>query len=126
MERQQATGTQTAQEVSVKLRSRVARRVQFTDVKEEYAPSSDSSSGHETLSRESSHIWHGQDDLSRESTLNQRRDKISSGSRETSRTNQMAVMKTPSARAMGQSLSLGKMCRRLLIPTSLRLRFIPC
>ena len=33
VERQQATGTQTAQEVSVKLRSSVARRVQFTDAR---------------------------------------------------------------------------------------------
>ena len=69
VERQQATGTQTAQEVSVRLRSRVARRVQFTDAREEYEPSSDCSSGHQTLSGESSHIRHGQDDLSRESTL---------------------------------------------------------
>ena len=93
MERQQATGTQTAQEVSVKLRSSVARRVQFTDAREEYEPCSECLSGDETLSGESSHVWPGQDDLSGESshvwpdqdvlsgesTLKRRRDKILSG-----------------------------------------------
>ena len=41
MERQQASGSQTAQEVSVKVRSIAARRVQFTDAREEYEPCSD-------------------------------------------------------------------------------------
>ena len=35
MERQQATGNQTAQEVSVKLKSSVAKTVQFNDAREE-------------------------------------------------------------------------------------------
>ena len=38
VERQQVTGTQTAQEVSLKLKSSVARRVQFTDAREKYEP----------------------------------------------------------------------------------------
>ena len=50
MELQQATGTQIAQEVSVKLRSSEARRVQFTDGREVYEPCSDCLSGDETLS----------------------------------------------------------------------------
>ena len=127
MERQQATGSQTAQEVSVKVRSSSARRVQFIDAREEYEPCSDCSSGDEKLSGESSHIGPGQDDLSEEFTLKRRGTKFCPGSRETSRTNQMAAMQTPSARVMGQSLSLGKTCRRLPpIPTSRRLRFISC
>ena len=51
MECQQSIATQTAQEVNVDLRSSVLRRVQFT--RNEYEPSSDCSSGDETLSRES-------------------------------------------------------------------------
>ena len=39
MECQQSIATQTAQEVNVELGSIVTRRVQFTDVKEEYEPS---------------------------------------------------------------------------------------
>ena len=64
VESQQSTGTETAQKVCVKLKSSVARRVQFTDAREEYEPCSDCSSGDETLSRESSHIWPGQNDFS--------------------------------------------------------------
>ena len=64
MEHQQATGSQTTQEVCVKLKSSVARGFQFTDVREEYEPWSDCSSGDETLSGES--------------TLKRRRDKVSS------------------------------------------------
>ena len=76
MERQQATGTQTAQEVSVKLRSSVTKRVQFTDSREEYEPNSDCSCGGETLSGEPIHVWPGQVDLSGEFTLKRRRGKI--------------------------------------------------
>ena len=49
-ERQQATGTQTVQETSVKLKSRVTRNIQFTNAREDYEPSSDCSSGDKTLS----------------------------------------------------------------------------
>ena len=76
VERQQATGTQTAQEVSVKLRSSVTKRVQITDAREEYEPNSDCSCGGETVFREPSHVWPGQGDLSGEFTLKRRRDEI--------------------------------------------------
>ena len=79
VERRQTTGNQTAQEFSVELRSSVTRRVQLADAEEEYEPRSDCSSGKETLSGESSHVWPSQDELSGESTLKRRRDKIWSG-----------------------------------------------
>ena len=50
VECQQSVATQTAEEVNVELRSSVTRRVQFTNTKEEYEPSSDCSSGDKTLS----------------------------------------------------------------------------
>ena len=58
--RSKATGTQLAQEVIFKLKSSVARRLQFTEAKEEYEPCSEFSCGDETLSGVSSHIWPGQ------------------------------------------------------------------
>ena len=67
MVRQQLTSTQSAQGVSVELKSRMARRVQFTDAKKEYEPCSDCSNGDETSSGESCSIGPGQDDLSGES-----------------------------------------------------------
>ena len=53
VERQQGTGIQTVQEVSVNLKSCVIRRFQFTDAREEYEPTSECSSGDETLSGDS-------------------------------------------------------------------------
>ena len=79
MECRQSIATQTAQEVNVELRSSVTRRVQFTDTKEEYEPSSDSSSGDETLSGESCTFGPGQDELSGETMSKRTRDIILSG-----------------------------------------------
>ena len=126
-ERQQTNGTQTAQGFSVKLTSSVTRRVQFTDAREEYEPSSDCSSRDETLSEESSHVCLARMNCLGSPRYNDEGTKFCSGSRETSRINQMAVIETPSARVMSQSLILGKMCQRLPpIPTSRRMRIIPC
>ena len=47
------TPVQVTEEVRVKSKSSFTRKVHFTDVKEEYDPSSDCSSGDETMSRES-------------------------------------------------------------------------
>ena len=58
-EHREATNVQTTEEVSVKSKSSVTRKVQFTEAKEEYEPCSDSSSGDETLSR--SHALSGAD-----------------------------------------------------------------
>ena len=79
MECQQSIATQTAQEVNVELGSRVTRRVQFTDMKEEYEPSWDCSSGDETLSGESCTFGLRQDDLSGESTSERPKEGILSG-----------------------------------------------
>ena len=73
VERSQLTSTQSAQGVSVELKSSMARRAQFTDAKEEYEPCSDcsngdeTSSGDETLSGESCSFGPDKDDLSEES-----------------------------------------------------------
>ena len=79
MECQQSIATQTAQEVNVELRSSVTRSVEFTDTMEEYEPSSDCSSGDETLSGESCTFRPGQDDLSGETMSKRPRDRIFSG-----------------------------------------------
>ena len=50
MEHQQLTSTQSSHGFSDELNSSIARRVQFTDAKEEYEPCSDCSSGDETPS----------------------------------------------------------------------------
>ena len=50
MECQQSIATQTAQEVNVEVRSSVTRKIQFRGANEEYEPSTDCSSGDETLS----------------------------------------------------------------------------
>ena len=59
--------TQTTEEVRVKSRSSFTRRVHFTDAREEYEPSSDCSSGDETMSGESDTFEPVKDDLSEES-----------------------------------------------------------
>ena len=64
VECQQSTATKTSQEINVELRFCVTRRVQFTDTKEEYEPSSDCSSGEEALSGESCTFEPGLDELS--------------------------------------------------------------
>ena len=79
MECQQSVATQTAQEVNVKLRSIVTGRIRFTETKGEYEPSSDFSSGDETLSGESCTFGPGQDGLSGETMLKRPRDRKLSG-----------------------------------------------
>ena len=59
--------TQASEEVRIKAKSSVARRVHFTDAKEEYEPSPDCSSVDETMSGESDTFEPVKDDLSEES-----------------------------------------------------------
>ena len=59
--------TQATEEVRIKSKSSFARRVHFTDAKEEYEPSPDCSSGDETMSGESDTFEPVKDDLSEES-----------------------------------------------------------
>ena len=78
-EHRKATNVQTTEEVRVKSKSSVTRKVQFTEAKEEYEPCSDCSSGDETLFGESCAFGPGQDNLSVETMLRQPRDRILSG-----------------------------------------------
>ena len=125
---QQPVATQTAQEVNVDLISSVTRRVQFTDTKDEYEPSSDCSSGEEILSGESCTFGSGQDDFSGETMSKRPRDRILSGESTSERSRDKKIMmQNPSAQGMTRSLSLGKMCQKLhLFPTSWNSRFILC
>ena len=59
--------TQATEGVRIKSKSSFARRVHFTDAKEEYEPSPDCSSGDETMSGESDTFEPVKDDLSEES-----------------------------------------------------------
>ena len=56
IERGKSTPVQVTGEVRVKLKSGFTRKVHFTDASEEYEPSSDCSSGDETMSREVRHL----------------------------------------------------------------------
>ena len=58
---------EATEEVRVKSRSSFTRKVHFTDVREEYKPSSVCSTGDETMSGESDTFEPGKDDLSEES-----------------------------------------------------------
>ena len=89
--------TQATEEVRIKSRSSFARKVHFTDAREEYEPSPDCSSGDETmsgesdtfepvkddLSEESDSFEPVQDDLSGERLLRQLRDRMLSGESDT-------------------------------------------
>ena len=75
-ERGKPTPVQVTEEVRVKSKSSFTRKVHFTDVKEEYDPSSDCSSGDETLSGESGTFGPVQDDLSGERLMRQPRDRM--------------------------------------------------
>ena len=70
---------QATEEVMVKSRSSFTRKVHFTDAREEYEPSSDCSTGDETMSGESDTFEPVQDDLSGERLFNQLRDRMLSG-----------------------------------------------
>ena len=63
IERGRPTPVQGTEEVRVKSKSSFTRKVYFTDVKEEYDPSSDCSSEDETMSGESDTFRPVQDDL---------------------------------------------------------------
>ena len=78
-ERGKSTPFQVTEEVRVKSKSSFTRKVYFTDAKEEYEPSSDCSSGDETMSGESGSFGPVQDVLSGERLLRQPRDKMLSG-----------------------------------------------
>ena len=75
-ERGKPTPVQVTEEARVKLKSSFTRKVHFTDVKEEYDPSSDCSSGDESMSKESGTFGPVQDDLSGERLMRQPRDRI--------------------------------------------------
>ena len=70
---------QVTEEVRVKSKSSSTRKVHFTDAKEEYEPSSDCSSGDETISGESGTLGPVQDDLSGERLMRPPMDRILSG-----------------------------------------------
>ena len=59
--------TQATEEVRIKSRSSLARKMPFTDAREEYEPSPDCSSGDETMSGESDTFEPVKNDLSEES-----------------------------------------------------------
>ena len=59
--------TQATEEVRIKSRSSFARKVRFTDAREEYEPSPDCSSGDETMSGESDTFEPVKEDLSEDS-----------------------------------------------------------
>ena len=80
-EKLSSTNVPATEEVRVKSKSSFTRKVHFTDAREEYEPSSDCSSGDETMSGESSTFEPVEDDLSGETMLGQPRDKKLSGER---------------------------------------------
>ena len=79
MEHRTSIHVQATEEVSVESKCSFTRKVHFTDAREEYEPSSDCSSGDETLSGESGTSEHGQDDLPGETMLRQPSDRMLSG-----------------------------------------------
>ena len=84
-EHRTSTQVQATEEVRVKSKSSFTRKVHFTDAKEEHEPSSDCSSGDETMSGESSTLEPVQDDLSGEMILGQPRERMLSGESDSKR-----------------------------------------
>ena len=80
-----STPVQVTEEVRVKSKSSFTRKVDFTDAKAEYEPSSDCSSGDETMSGESDTFGPVQDDLSGERLVRPHRDRILSGESDSKR-----------------------------------------
>ena len=78
-ERGKSTPVQVTEEVRVKSKSSFTRKVHFTDAKEDYEPSSDCSSGDETMSGESGTFGPVQDDFSGERLMRQPGDRMLSG-----------------------------------------------
>ena len=84
-ERGRPTPVQVTEEVRVKSKSSFTRKVHFTDVKEECDPSSDCSSGDETISGESDAFRPVQDNLSGERLTRPPRDRNLSGESDSKR-----------------------------------------
>ena len=84
-QRGKSTPIQVTEEVRVKSKSSFTRKVDFTDAKEEYEPSSDCSSGDETLSGESGTFGPVQNNLSGEGLMRQPRDRMLSGESDSKR-----------------------------------------
>ena len=76
IERGKSTPVQVTEEVRVKSKCSFTRKVHLTDAKEEYEPSSDCSSGDETMSGESGTFGPVQEDLSGERLMRQPRDRM--------------------------------------------------
>ena len=84
-ERGRPTPVQVAEEVRVKSKSSFTRKVHFTDVKEEYDPSLDCSSGDETMSAESDTFRPKQNNLSGERLMRPPRGRKLSGESDSKR-----------------------------------------
>ena len=84
-EHRTSTQVQATEEVRVKSKSSFTRKVRFMDAREEYEPSSDCSSGDETMSGESGTFEPVQNDLSGETMLGQPRDRMLSGESDSKR-----------------------------------------
>ena len=84
-ERRKSTPVQVTEKVRFKSKTSFTRKVHFTDAKEEYEPSSDCSSGDETISGESGTFGSEQDDLSGERLMRQPRDRLLSGESDSKR-----------------------------------------
>ena len=85
IERGRPTSVQVTEEVRVKSKSSFTRKVHFTEVKEEYDPSSDCSSWDETMSGESDTSQSVQDHLSGERLMRPPRDRNLSGESDSKR-----------------------------------------
>ena len=85
IERARPDPVQVTDEVRVKSKSSFTRKVHFTDVKEEYDPSSDCSSWDKTMSGESDTSRPVQDNLSVERLMRQPRDRNLSGNSDSKR-----------------------------------------
>ena len=114
VEHQELTSTEPTQGVSVTLKSRVARRFQFVDAKEESKPCSDCSSGKETLSGESGSIMPEQDNLSGEPMPERHRAEFCPGSQKTWRISLKETVQTPSDRLTVLSLKTEGTCLKRL------------
>ena len=140
-----STQVQATEEFRVRSNSRFARKVQFTDAREEYEPSLNCSSWDKTMSGESDNLepvkancpgrqcWDNQmtERCPGSRVQGDQRKKFFLESRETLRTNRNIMMWNPSARVIcpppTRGTSRGKTHRRLVpIRMFRRFQFIPC
>ena len=126
--------TQATEEVRIKSKSSFARRVHFTDAKEEYEPSPDCSSGDETMSGESDTFEPVQDDLSGERLTTCPGSRVQSdqwtefcpGSRETSQTTWKMMLGNQSTQVLTRGRSPGTThLKQLPIPICQRSQSTP-